>query len=99
MGFKRVEKMIKVTDDWCPNYPNNEIKLKLALVTYNGHFPYIVLCAWGMDDKGVEKFYDADTKEKKKNLLKAYNEMLKEFESIPDFVCYKWFLQHGFTPA
>ena len=99
MGFKRIERMIKVTDNWCPNYPNNEVRLRLTLATYNGHCPYIILSAWGFDDLGVEKIYEANTKEKKKNLLNAYEEMLKEYKAIPDFVCYEWFLQHGFKRA
>ena len=71
MGFKRIERMIKVTDDWCPNYPNNEVRLRLTLATYNGHCPYIILSAWALMTQALKKSMKPTQKKRKRIFLKS----------------------------
>lgn len=96
----RVDRMITVTDDWCPNYPENKVKLSIFLSYMNQpdfHVQFVRICVWGADDTGMQldytglNYYD----------LKWRYDMWKEyvFDKVPDGVDMQWFYEHGFYPV
>lgn len=94
MIINEEKRMLTVTDDWFPCYPNSQVELRVALLNYNQY--YLKLSAWGLDDTGVEIELDADNEEDGMNKYK----MLKWFfDSIPDGVDRYWFYDHGFIPS
>lgn len=88
-----IERMIKVTDNWCPCYPNHQIKLILNLNFYNGLY-YTRLSAWGYDDFGLELYFESRNEEETK---KKYEEFYELYCSIPDGVDQDFFYELGFT--
>jgi len=49
--MKRKSVFIKATDDWCPNFPNDEVELSICKLT----FPETLyrVSVWGADDCGM----------------------------------------------
>ena len=84
---ERYEVMVKVDDDWYPNYPNDEIRIAvIKLPQFTRDDPMVVrICAWGNDDYGLEKDFtvssNGDRTRKYKDLIK-YADQLKELEPI-----------------
>lgn len=92
--YQKKERMIRVTDNWHPCFGGNKVRLRLSLC-YFRHY-YVKLSAWGADDTGVEIELGAS------DLAEAnqkYQELEKLFDTVPDGVNRKWFLDNGFTPA
>lgn len=89
----RIERMVIVTDDWYPCYPNNQIKLMLNQNYYNG-FYYTRLSAWGYDDFGLELYFESQNEEETE---KKYKEFHKLYCNIPDGVDQNYFYELGFT--
>jgi len=94
----RVDRMVTVTDDWYPNYPDNKVKLSIFLSYKPRIDHYLVrMCVWGADDTGMELDFtsrDYDT-------LKYHYDIWKKhvFDKVPDGVNMQWFFEHGFYPA
>lgn len=63
-AYEKEEVMCPTTDDWCPNYPNNEVRVAMMLnMEHNGKIWHRV-CVWGNDDLGKERdFHGADEKD------------------------------------
>ena len=102
--IERQEKMIKVTDNWHPNYSNEYIKVFLIFVPAYGnkkhgtyHNSYLCLGAWGADDYGLNKYYSFTGNETKEETNKIRYKWEKEYKSIPDGVNKEWFITRGFT--
>jgi hypothetical protein len=65
--------MIKTPDDWSPNYPNNEVELKVYMLrrkplTYR-------VAVWGMDDTGMDKDFICPNP---KDAIKLYEKIKKK---------------------
>lgn len=100
---KEESRMVKVVDDWCPNYPGDEVELAIVfheMAEYSGQRrPYYLvrIRAWGYDDFGVELDYVTQSCEcgyGRYNFWKKYI-----FDRVPDGVDKQWFYEHGFAPA
>jgi len=96
----RVDRMVTVTDDWYPNFKDNQIKLSLFLSYINQpdyHIQFVRICVWGADNFGLELDYTGLSYE---DLLYHYD-LWKEhiFDKVPDGVNQQWFYEHGFYPA
>ena len=99
--IKTYNRMITVTDDWCPCYPGNQVELAVFML----HFTQCSWCdehyllkvsAWGMDDRGVEiERTTADHQE----AIRIFNELFEIYKSVPDGVDLHWFCSNGFSPA
>lgn len=85
-------RMVTVTDDWFPCYPDNQVRLTIGIYNFGRY--YVKLTAWGMDDTGVEICADATDMD---DSLVKYNELKKIYDSIPDGVDKYWFIDHGFN--
>ena len=85
---KRVQKYVKVNDDWYPNFNGNEVLVTLTL--FGG---YVKFNAWGMDDTGVEMECPVHSEV----VFDTWEKYI--FDRIPYVVNRKWFLEHGFYPA
>lgn len=98
LNEKRIDKMIKTTDDWHPCFNGNKIKVSI-FIQYNTNLNYhfVRMCAWGNDDFGLELDYHSSCYE---SLLYVYT-LWKEniFDKIPNIVNKQWFYEHGFYPA
>lgn len=98
------KKMVDVTDDWYPNYPNNQIFVKIALI-YNenaidGTFPgQVYIWAEGMDDDYMELRY-APNYAFLDDLENKYNHWKQViYGNIPNKVNHKWFYDNGFCDS
>ena len=88
MLIERVQKYVKVNDNWHSNYNGDQVLVTLTLFDECVHFN-----AWGMDDMGVEMYHSTGSKE-------VYDVWKKYiFEKMPDVVNEDWFLRHGFYPV
>lgn len=99
-GTMHETRMVTVTDDWCPCYPDNQVAVTIWARREAGHKDtYSVnILVWGMDDTGVALRYEAG--EHVQNAYVVYDHW-KEwvFDRIPDGVNREWFYEHGFLPA
>ena len=94
LNIKTKERMIHVTDDWHPCFEGGFVHCRVSLNYFNGY--YVLLNAWGADDTGVEIFKRCSYKA---SAYKAYENMVRFFNAIPNEIDREWFLNHGFTPA
>lgn len=93
-------RMITVTDDWCPCYPDDKVKLNIIVRRKAGHKDayVVVINAWGMDDTGVELVYEAgNNSDGAYDIYEHWKEYL--YDRIPDGVDREWFFEHGFYSA
>lgn len=99
-------RMVKVTDDWFPCYPNGEIDLSITLRSYKPypgagekHTVYCVkIAAWGLDDTGVElEFSIEDGRGYAEGRYAFWKKHI--FDKVPDGIDMMWFYEHGFVPA
>ena len=89
--FKK-ERYITVNDDWHPNFNGNQVKITLCLCYFKDY--YVKLMAWGADDLGYELVKDNLTFEE---ALYYYGyDFNKLYESIPNNIDKRWFIEHGF---
>ncbi|MBQ4523414.1 MAG: hypothetical protein IJA10_10775 [Lachnospiraceae bacterium] len=100
VGFnqKRIDKFVKVTDDWYPCYDENTIKVSMFL-TYvpENNWCFVRIMAWGNDDFGLEMDYE-DTDYN--NLLSKYDEWKENiFDKAEDGISKEWFREQGFYNA
>lgn len=82
--MKLKECMINTTDDWYPNYPDNQVLLSLSKLN-TGNYRVSV---WGQDDVG----YDIDIKE--------ITEACKLYQKLKERgnVSYEYLKTQGFNP-
>lgn len=93
-----IHKYVKTTDDWCPNYDNDTVKVFLfnhkmgCNDKYNWNF--VKICATGNDDfclemdfQGTEEENDLKFKEWKENI----------FDKIPEPCTIEYFEKLGFV--
>ena len=95
---KRIDKFIKVTDDWYPCYKDNQVKISL-FISYldkiNYHF--VRICVWGYGNFGLEMDYD-DTDYNR--LISKYNEWKADiFDKVQSGTDKDWFINLGFYEA
>ena len=99
-NYYDIEKMVKTSSNWCPNYPNDEIKISMLL--YDGWEDIIVkVIAEGMDDTGVELEYTAEKTPFGYYMADRVWEQWKEYiydkvPDTPDGIDEDWFLERGF---
>ena len=89
--FRKV-KYVTVTDNWHPNFNNNQVKVTLGVFSYNNSC-YVKLMAWGADDFGLEICKENLTFQK---ALRFYDKLNILYESIPEVTNKDWFFDHGF---
>lgn len=93
--INRIEKFIKVTDDWYPTFENNTVKLILMHQVYN-KTDMVRICVWGADDFGLEMDFNGTSEE---NVLK-FNEWKETiYDVIPEFTHIDYFRSLGFYNA
>lgn len=90
---KRLEELVNTSDNWFPNYPNNQVLV--SLITNPNHLikhykklgknPFIYrVCVWGLDDFGMEKdFYNSYDRT---DALKLFNKLV-ESKDITKTLC------------
>jgi len=97
MSITRIEKYVKVTDDWYPTFPDNKVRVALILndLDHKG-YKFVRICAWGADDFGLEMDFEGTSEE---NELK-FNEWRDNiYHRIPDLCNKEYFENLGFYPA
>lgn len=98
LNLFRIDKMITVTDDWCPCFEGNKVKLSIFIQNNSKlNYHFVRICVWGADDLGMELDYHSTNFD---NLKYHYN-IWKEhiFDKVPENVNRLWFFEHGFYPA
>jgi len=94
----RLDKMIKVTDDWHGCYPDNKVRISLFIQNLDKlNYHFVRICVWDIDDFGLEMdFVDTEYN----NLLNKYNEWKTEiYDKATDGIDKSWFLDRGFYNA
>jgi len=92
--------MVKVSDEWYPCFPNQEVRLSvIQLPQFRREDPMTVrICVWGADDFGMEVDYhvasNGDRKAKYRELIR-YAEKIKKLEPLS----VKFFQDAGFHNA
>ena len=75
--FKKRTAKVKTTDDWYPNYPDNEVEVSImSLVSCKEDIEHPTtyrICVWGADDCGME--FDVETKEPHAMMM-LYNNLI-----------------------
>lgn len=94
----RIDKMIKVTDDWSPCFENNTVKVSMFLTYVPEHnWCFVRILAWGADDFGLEMDY---TDFNYDNLIAKYNKWKSDiYDNAVDGINKKWFRDRGFYNA
>ena len=98
----KIEKFVKTTDNWYPNFPNKKVRIRLFFTNYysdifNKWIRYIRCCVWGNDDFGLEKDFECFSKEE---LINKFWEVKSEiYDKIPNIVNQKYFYNLGFINA
>lgn len=82
-------KMIRVTEDWCPNYPGNYVLVALVRPSYGN--PYRIIIK-GLDDFKMEKFFGLS------DVLREghYDEVKEVFNAVVDDVTMRYLNSIGF---
>lgn len=98
-GFQE-SRMVTVSDDWCPCYPENQVEMIICARRGFGHKDtyHTRISVWGADDTGVELEYEAYGDH---TAAYAIYEHWKKyiFDRVPDNVDMEWFFERGFYPA
>jgi hypothetical protein len=85
-------KFVKVSDDWYPNYNNDEILVKIRIVLHPLN-PFLRISAWGDDDFGMDMDFYGTIEE----LEKKYDEWKHEiYDKIPKITNQEYFKNLGF---
>ena len=89
-----VSRLVTVTDDWHPCYPDNKIVLRLSLPEkpFRGYY-VLKLTAWGMDDYGMD--FEVRAKDWEE-ALQTYDRLLVFYNGVPENIDQEWFLEKGF---
>lgn len=98
MEQEKVFKFVKVSDDWCPNYPGDTIKVSLMnqFGSINGQFDFVRFLARGDDDFCMEMDFKGTLKENRE----TYDEWKRYiYDTIPEVVNVKFFKDLGFHYA
>lgn len=92
---KRIDKFIKVTDDWYPCYDGNTVKMSMFVTYIPKHkWCFVRIMVWGKDDFGLIMDYEDTNYD---NLISKYAEWKKNiFDKITDGVNQQWFYERGF---
>ena len=74
---------LKVTDDWHPNFPGNKVRARVVCREFGG-VKFVRLCAWGMDDTGMQRdWYYTTDEDRVQYLAAAFNELEKLVRNQP----------------
>jgi hypothetical protein len=81
-------------DNWCPNYPNNQVRVSIFLNNYDASTDEIIhlVSVWGDDDCGMEKEFRG--RDKEDEALKCYAKIMNL-----DYVDFKHVKELGFVGA
>lgn len=86
------EKFKPTTDDWCPNFDGNKVRVRIMCnMEHNGKIWHRV-CVWGMDDCGLERDFFGISQEK--DALEVYARVMNL-----DFVNFAPLKEMGFKSA
>lgn len=89
--INRIEKFIKVNDDWYPNFKNDTVRVALMYQKYS-NYDFVRICVWGADDFGLEMDFEGTSQE---NELK-FNEWKENiYDKIPELCNKEYFKKLG----
>lgn len=99
MQVDKIQKFVKTTDDWYPNYPGDLVRVFL-LNQYNSpnrKWDFVRIAVWGDDDFGLEMDFCGATQEENDAKFKEWKEEI--YDKIPDVVTAEYFRKLGFYNA
>jgi hypothetical protein len=79
-------------DNWCPNYSNNQVRVRIMCNMENKGKIWHRVCIWGMDDLGLERDFFGAAQEK--DALVVYGRVMNL-----DYVDFKPLKEMGFKSA
>ena len=94
-GRYRESRMVKVTDDWFPNFPEDKIVLNINVrMGTHDKQARVNMTARGNDDDYVALRSEPMSPNYAINLYKHWKEYV--FDRVPDGCDHEWFFEHGF---
>lgn len=99
MQSDKIQKFVKTTDDWSPNYPGDTVRVFL-LNQYNSpgaQFDFVRIAVWGNDDFGLEMDFKGFSQEENDNKFKQWKEEI--YDKLPEVVTKEYFRKLGFYNA
>ncbi len=95
---KRIDKYVKVNDDWYPCFDGNTIQVSLFLY-YIPNYPdsFVRIMAWGKDDFGLEMDYECENYD---TLVSKFDEWKTYiYDKAVDGINKEWFYNYGLYDA
>ena len=94
---QKIQKFIKTTDNWCPNYPGDTVRVFLLNQKMeNEQFNFVRIAVWGADDFGLEMDFKG-TEEENDSKFIEWKENI--YDKIPQPCTEQWFRDMGFRNA
>lgn len=62
--FQRYDTLKPTTEDWYPTLPSGQVRVSCHLNVPNQSGIHHVVCVWGGDDCGMEKFFHGESEKK-----------------------------------
>ena len=93
-GKYRESRMVTVTDDWFPNFPDNKVELRINAWMGEHNKATVIMSVWGADDDYVVLRSEPMSPVYAINLYKHWKEYV--FDRVPDGCDHEWFFEHGF---
>lgn len=94
---QKIQKFVKTTDNWCPNYPGDTVRVFLLnQKTEHKEFNFVRIAVWGADDFGLEMDFKG-TEEENDSKFIEWKENI--YDKIPEPCTEQWFRNVGFCDA
>lgn len=92
MKYYEQQKMKPTTDNWCPNFPNNQVRVRIICNMNDEGKVWHRVCVWGNDDCGMERDFTGEFGER--DALACYARVMNL-----DYVNFKPLKEMGFQSA
>lgn len=95
---QKIQKFVKTTDNWCPNYPGDTVRVFLLnQKTEHKEFNFVRIAVWGADDFGLEMDFYGMNEEQNDAKFNEWKENI--YDKIPEPCNIQWFKDIGFHDA
>lgn len=97
----RIDKFIKVDDNWYPTFPNNQVNMSLIFnyfkLNKTDSNKLVRCCVWGADDFGLEIDFESESLNELKDKFLEWKKYL--YDEIPEITNKEYFYNLGFIDA
>ena len=87
-------RMVIVTDNWCPNYPDNQVQLHIEIWMADKNKANVIMTVSGMDDDYMVLRSENMSPVYAVNRYNTWKQYI--YDKVPDGCNHEWFFEHGF---